>query len=168
MPKLILPFKGAEQQGGVGLGVQRFKLGVAARHYRPRRARRDGKICNRGTKWAGGLVILFHALTLRPSAVSAKTRMSYDITQTGAQKSPVFATNACEADAIRNHQATHVTHPKGHIMFTKLRRIYAKETSFDWTVFAANVVGVAIVALAFAHARDFGAQTVVEVAQAGF
>ena len=94
--------------------------------------------------------------------------MSYDITQSGAQKGPVFATNACEADGIRNHQPTHVTHPKGHIMFTKLRRIYAKETSFDWTVFAANVVGVAIVALAFAHARDFGAQTVVKVAQAGF
>ena len=53
-------------------------------------------------------------------------------------------------------------------MFAKLRRIYIKETRFDWTVFAANVVGGAIVALAFTQARATGVDAIVQMAHAGF
>lgn len=53
-------------------------------------------------------------------------------------------------------------------MFAKLRRIYIKETRFDWTVFAANMVGGSIVALAFTQARASGVDAIVQMAHAGF
>ncbi len=50
------------------------------------------------------------------------------------------------------------------------RKIYQEESRFDWLVLAADAVGVAVVALAFVHARsgDSAAQAVIQIASAGF
>jgi len=129
MPQLVLaPRRPPKQQLQRGLCVQRFKLGIAARHHRPRAGRggtvkfRDG-----GTSGPGGWSSLLHTLTLGPSTATPRPQnVHVTITQSDAQKM-TFLRHQKRLQTLvttnNGHQTT-PSIPRGHDMFAKLRRIY--------------------------------------------